>query len=202
MPGRRSARAPNRGAPRSEFVGGGRAFFPNPVGQIFAVDDARLYFSEASTDNGSFGPTFAIWTIPLAGGDATKLTNYPGALAYNPGWLLQVQGDYVYGVEHLDGGVTYLTRIPKTGGSWKRIADAHNGTTWVNIAVDGDQYLVDEQTDDLRWIFRSTLTAPNTTLAWEAFSRSSAWSGWAVTRVGIFFVSSGSLYVTPTTAAP
>jgi hypothetical protein len=134
-------------------------------------------------------------------GDATKLANYPGGLSNNPGSLLQLQGDYVYGIEKVDfGGPAYLTRMPKAGGAWKRVADAHNGTTWVNIALDGDHYLVDEQTDDLRWIFRSTLTAPNTTLAWEAFSRSPAWSGWAVTRVGIFFANSGALYLTPSAA--
>jgi len=170
-------------------------FFPKPVGGIFAVDDTQLYFfAELSPENVSFGPTSSVWTIPLAGGAAKKLSNYPGG-------LLELQGDFLYGIEKVDyGGPAYLTRMPKTGGAWKRVADAHNGTTWANIAVDGDDYLVDEQTGDLRWIFRSTLTAPNTTLDWEAVSRSSVWSGWAVSRVGIFFANSSGLYVTPTAA--
>ena len=170
-------------------------FYQDPVVALFAVDDTQLYvFAEASAGNPGFGTTYSIWTLALTGGGVkNELANYPGG-------LLDLQGDYIYGIEGLGGGVNYLTRIPKTGGAWKRVAAAHNGTTWANIAVDGDNYLVDEQTDDLRWIFRSTLAAPNTTLDWEAFSRSSAWSGWLVTRVGIFFANSMGLQLTPTAA--
>jgi hypothetical protein len=171
-------------------------FFPNPVGGIFAVDDKNLYFfSQVSAGNLSFGPTSSVWTIPLTGGGAKKLTDYAGG-------LLQLQGDYLYGVEHVDSGPTYLTRMPKAGGQWKRVATAHNGTRWASIAVDGDNYLVDEQADTLRWIFRGTLAGPDTTLDFEAapFRNSTAWRGWAVSRVGIFFANASGLYVTPSSA--
>jgi hypothetical protein len=172
-------------------------FFPSPVGALFAVDDTRLYFfSEVSAGNLAFGTTSSVWTIPLTGGNATKLTDYPGG-------MLKLQGSYLYGIEHVDfGGGTYLTRMPKAGGAWKRVANAHNGIRWASIAVDGDSYLVDEQADTLRWIFRGTLVGPDTTLDFEAAPvvRSTAWRGWAVSRVGIFFANADGLYVTPTTA--
>jgi hypothetical protein len=177
-------------------------FYANPVGgnlalfgPIFAVDDTSLFFfSEVSAGNLSFGTTSSIWTIPLVGGPAKKLANYPGG-------MLDLQGDYIYGIEKVDyGGPAYLTRVPKTGGAWKRVAEAHNGTRWANIAVEGDHYLVDEQTDTLRWIFSSTLTPPNTTFDWEDYQRSTLWSGWLVTRVGIFFANSKGLQLAATTA--
>ncbi|HEY5376955.1 MAG TPA: hypothetical protein VIK01_24910, partial [Polyangiaceae bacterium] len=177
-------------------------FYPNPVGgnlalfsPIFAVDDTSLFFfSEVSAGNLSFGTTSSIWAIPLAGGPAKKLANYPGG-------MLDLQGDYIYGIEKVDfGGPAYLTRVAKTGGAWKRVGEAHNGTRWANIAVEGDHYLVDEQTDTLRWIFSSTLTPPNTTFDWEDYQRSTLWSGWLVTRVGIFFANSSGLQLAVTTA--
>ncbi|HEX3853877.1 MAG TPA: hypothetical protein VHW01_23095, partial [Polyangiaceae bacterium] len=127
------------------------SFYPSDgVGEIFGVDDTQLYvFAEVSAGSIGFGTTSSIWTLALTGGGVkNKLANYPGG-------LLDLQGDYIYGVESLDGGANYLTRMPKAGGAWRRVAEAHNGTTWQNIAVEGDHYLVDEQTDDLRWIFSS-----------------------------------------------
>jgi hypothetical protein len=170
-------------------------FFHGEVGPILA-DDTRLYFYSKPSPLNAFGGAEGVWTLPLTGGGTPKkLTDYAGG-------LLQLQGDYLYGVEHVEFGPTYLTRMPKAGGAWKRVANAHDGTRWASIAVDGDNYLVDEQADTLRWIFRGTLVGPDTTLDFEAAPvvRSTAWSGWAVSRVGIFFANADGLLVTPTTA--
>jgi len=179
-------------------------FYPGPTGELFAVDETQLYFFYIPTpENSAFGDTAGIWTLALTGGGVkTKLANYPGVYYVTRTQpLLDLQGAYIYGMEiGADGGATYLTRMPKTGGAWKRVAEALNGTTWQNIAVEGDHYLVDEQTGSLRWIFSSTLSAPNTTLDREDYSRSNTWSGWLVTRVGIFFANSAGLQLTPTTA--
>ena len=172
------------------------SFFPNTFAQIFAVDDTQLYaFAQVTPENASLGlTTSGIVAFALTGGGVkNKVANYPGG-------MLDLQGDYIYGIEKVDfGGPAYLTRVAKTGGAWKRVAEAHNGTRWANIAVAGDHYLVDEQTDTLRWIFSGTLTAPNTTFDWENYQSSTRWSGWLVTRVGIFFANSAGLQLAVTT---
>jgi hypothetical protein len=178
-------------------------FYPGPVGELFAVDDTQLYFFYRPTpENTAFGDTAGIWTLALTGGGVkTKLANYPGVYYVTRTQpLLDLQGDYIYGMEiDGDGGATYLTRMPKIGGAWKRVAEVYDGGTWQNVAVQGDHYLVDEQTASMRWIFSSTLPAPNTTLDWEDYSGSTTWNGWLVTRVGIFFANSAGLQLAVTT---
>jgi hypothetical protein len=154
---------------------------------VFA-DDTLVYFQDLK----------GLWTVPLAGGAPTELssaTSPAGSLAID---VQLLNGDYLYGLEY--GSHAYLTRMPKLGGAWKRIAAT--STAWSQLAVDGDRYFSDKATATKRQIVQGSLTTPTTqtVLASETYGGNAywTWNAWTLSSVGIFLADPTGLYLTPT----
>jgi hypothetical protein len=158
---------------------------------LFA-DDERLYFIESIVFENT------IRSIPLAGGEVTKIATTPVGFSFDQ---LQLQGEYWFAFESpaRGDGSTYLTRMPKAGGSWKRIART-DGSIGSQLSFVGDHYFTDDATASERRVMRRSLTEPDgEVLASAAIPRlkSWAWNGWSASRVGLFFSDSNGLYVLP-----
>lgn len=162
-------------------------FLQHQTQRLFA-DDTFLYFADYLTDGG-------LWMAPLAGGGQTKLTESANS-------LLQLAGDYLYGIESpttVHDTAAYLTRMTKTGGAWKRFAQINSLPTQLDVV--GDSVLTDEPTNGTRRILHRSLVSDTVSvLATEASTSPGRWSGWALSRVGLFFADEKGLYLTPTAA--
>ncbi len=158
------------------------------VGQIWS-DGALLYFTDPD----------GLWSAPLTGDAPTQLSSDP--VARNTQLL---DGDYFYAEETpanaLFTGI-YLSRMPKAGGAWTRVATATNELIWSQVAVDSDRYFIDEPTDTDRRILQGSFANPTSiiTLASESYSENAFWAfqAWTLSSVGIFVGDSTGLYLTP-----
>jgi hypothetical protein len=155
------------------------------------TDDTLVYYQDAT----------GIWTVPVTGGDATKLSSAGDSASVD---IALLNGSYLYAQETSKTASvsdSYLTRMPRVGGTWTRIAVSPNYLTWSQLAVDGDEYFIDEPTKTQRQIQQGSLMTPatRTTLAAER-APSAFWKAWTLSSVGVFLADSSGLYLTPVVA--
>jgi hypothetical protein len=122
---------------------------------------------------------------------------------------LLVDGDYIYGQEQADPHSStesgfWLTRLPKAGGTWKRVATSVNG--WWNLAVDGDTFITDEplsnslgETISMQILQRSIETSTSQIMLASEPSVQAlvTWKAFALSSAGAFFADENDLYLVP-----
>jgi hypothetical protein len=98
-----------------------------------AGDDSQLFLHDVE----------GFKSVPYAGGTPTVLREEylePGIPRY---YGLSVVGDYMYGVESQDFETSYLSRMAKAGGTWKRLTEMQLKPGWVmptQLVIEGGEY--------------------------------------------------------------
>jgi hypothetical protein len=92
-----------------------------------AVDETTLFYSTEEKD---------IWQAPLTTGVASRLSTQNRR-------SLQTSGAYLYGIEDLTAAGLFLTRMPKAGGSWERLAPRHDADYSWSLQIADDLFFHD-----------------------------------------------------------
>jgi hypothetical protein len=166
--------------------------FDGPNGAIHAMagDESLLYFIDAD----------GLKTLPYSGGTPTLLRAFESLQLSPTYYQLSVSGDYIYA--H-DG--SYVVRMPKTGGVWKRLAEL-----WpAHLRVDGASFFTDPAALAKGHtvgcsLVQTSLDDPSimTTLArspmWYAEGEAwSYWRAWDVGQTSVYFAWENQLYRVP-----
>lgn len=148
-----------------------------------SANSTTLYYSSLTT----FESSVTTSAEPLVGGASTQVSSSDHI------WLADDQ--FLYGE---DG--SYLTRMPISGGAWKRVgrgADYH-------LAVDGDAYFTDRanyaRNPIVRRIMQESFSAVSTNVALASelvVDGSYTWQAFAYSPLGVFFADATGLYLVP-----
>jgi len=160
-------------------------------GLIYRVfsDDSSLYFG---ADDGVWGTTFG----------SSKYAKLADAPLRD---VMLVSGDYLYAQEYPDAHGSdksfYLTRLPKGGGAWQRIAKISDEFfSSSQFAIDGDQYFIDQAVGGERLLVQTSISdaSKRTVLARQRVgSFGPIWFAWSYSPAGIFLATSAGLYQIP-----
>jgi hypothetical protein len=146
-----------------------------------AIAGSAMYFQD----------TAGIWSVPLAGGTPTSAFEIDQQSLQ----LQLVDTNYLYARETASS--FYLTRMPRAGGAWARVA---NLDYWSQLELDSaGHFFIDPPTGSHQYILQGSLMAP-ATLTTLVSKRTAQpwWKAWTLSSVGIFVADSYGLYLTPT----
>jgi hypothetical protein len=149
----------------------------SPMHDTFQIvnDDTTLFFKNSK----------GVWSMPLIGGDPTQIGPSDSS-------GLAVSGSYLYSVE--GGNKSFLLRMPKTGGSWTRVARFDR--SFNDLAVYGDHLLLfgDSASGTGSELYQARLSAPAKT----SWLLTDIWSfAWAMSDTGVFYGDHHGLHFAP-----
>ena len=150
------------------------------IGSIVA-DDKRLHFW------GDLFGASGLYTVNGPGVAPTRLSD----LSWD---YLSVVDGYFYASEN-----PYFSRLPATGGTWKRFADVDNAFAHTGLQVLGDYfYTVEERNDVNRAVIqRGALSAPKDRTDVVSYPHVTGPVSWLVTRTGVYWATDSGVYFKP-----
>jgi hypothetical protein len=160
--------------------------------QILA-DTTSLYFQDRQ----------GIWSMSLADGAPVELAA-EGAKPAPAYTLTQQDARYLYAIEtptDINGVGIYVSRLPKSGGSWQRIARTPDDQIPSQFEIEGEQFFFDVPTTAERRLSEASLSSASlvSVLASEPYSgnESWAWPAWTLSSAGVFLADAQGLYLIP-----